>query len=79
MMAHKLFSGSIVYNDDGFKQNKQNNCRGRFIAPIADLSAFGGIHDILIMLLIHTIGPWIKSFNISRKLIKKLPLILSAM
>jgi hypothetical protein len=34
-------------------------CRGRFIAPIADLSALRGLHDIAPMLLIRIIHPLI--------------------
>ena len=34
---------------------KRDFCRGRFIAPTADLSAFRGIHDIPTILLINII------------------------
>jgi len=44
--------------DDAEEQMNPDSRRGRFIAPIADVSAFGRGSDVQVKLLIPIIGPY---------------------
>ena len=46
-----------IWTDYGISHHPPAHCRGRFIAPTADLSALGGVSDIPIMLLNLIIDP----------------------